>query len=449
MKKWIALAASLAITTARADGNQEVIRKIDEMQRQIQAQQEMIDQLRGQLDNQRKVTTEVVRQEVETAVQQGLAQTGGSPISLGKGIDGLTLKGDLRLRYEHIDTDLESGGDKRLKSRFRHRLRLGGVWKNASESWEVGLGLEAGSGDGTSANASWNKGSVWESGSLYLDYAYAKHTFGDTGLSLTLGQQKNPWKHSFLTFDGDLRPTGATLAYADDTMFATVGGYNLRSDSKTQIGVDGNGDPVYSSDQSLANMYGGQVGLKYKNEDTNALVAVGFFHYDTETAEFQLGARDYNFQIGTAYAEVGTKLGEVSLKAMAEFAMNFGADNDVSQGAIMGNAPTALADYEPEDNDMAWMIGLEAKYDKFSAKYAYGYIEGEAIPWFVSDSDFGVGALGSGRSLNVQGHSLGLSYAVSKNFSLGATAMFTELIEPKAGKDNDGMLYQFDAIYKF
>jgi len=441
MKKWIALAASVAMTAAYANSNDDVLRKIEDMQRQVQAQQEMINQLRSQLDQQQSVTTEIVRQEVETAVSQGLAQSGGSPLKLGRGIDGLTLTGDLRLRYESIDTDRESGSDVKYKSRFRHRVRLGGVWKNATEDWEVGLGLEAGSSDGTSANQSWNTSSPWQSGSLFLDYAYAKHKFGDSGMSLTLGQQKSPWKNTFLTFDGDLRPTGATLAYSDDLAFVTVGAYNLRGDANV----------AGKADQSLANMFGGQAGLKYKTDDLNALFALGFFYYDAETAKFQIAAAadDYNYQIGTAYAEIGGKVGEVGLKAVGEFAMNFGADNDVSQAATRGNAPTLLAGYKAESNNMAWTLGLQAKVDKFSANYAYAHIEGDSIPWFVSDSDFGSGALRTSRSINVQGHSLGLGYAVTKNFSLGASAMFTKLIEPAAGKDDKGTLYQFDASYRF
>lgn len=442
MKKWIALAASIAMTAAHANSNDEILSKIEDMQRQVQAQQEMITQLRSQLDEQRNTTTEIVRQEVETAVGKGLAQSGGSVLSLGKGIEGLTLTGDLRLRYESIDTDEELTGDVKARSRFRHRVRLGGVWKNPSESWEVGLGFEAGSLDGTSANQSWNNNSVWQSGALLLDYAYAKHKFGDSGMSLTLGQQKNPWKCTFMTFDGDLRPTGATLAYANDMMFATIGAYNIRSDSTIT------GD----TDQSLANMFGGQVGLKYKTEDMNALFALGFFHYDTETSKYQIAATadDSKYQIATAYAEVGGKVGEVGLKAIGEFAMNLGADNDFSQATLArAKAPTLLAGYEAENNDMAWSLGLQAKFDKFSANYAYAHIEGDSIPWFVSDSDFGSATLGGSRSINVKGHVLGLGYAVTKNFSVGASAMFTTLIEPATGFDDEGTLFQFDAVYKF
>jgi hypothetical protein len=443
MKKWIAMAASLALSTAYADGNADVLKKIEAMQQQIQAQQEMINALRSELDVQQKTTTEIVREEVQSAVSEGLAQSNGSMISLGKGIDGLKLTGDARLRYEYRNLDADEGGDTRQKTRFRHRVRLGGVWTNSAESWEIGLGLEAGSDSGKSANDSWNKSEVWESGDLFLDYAYAKHTFGESGLSMILGQQKNPWVHTFVTFDGDLRPTGATLKYDQDMFFATVGAYNLRGDSNVEDSSDG--------DQSLANMYGGQAGLKYKTDCLNALVAFGFFYYDGETSEYVAHSEgaDYNYEVGTAYAEIGGKAGPVGLKAFAEFAMNFGADdafNSYSYGPYSDHTP---ADYTPEDNDMAWVVGLEAKYEKFKASYAYAHIEGDSMPWFVTDSDFGAAVPGKDSSLNVEGHKLGLSYSVTKNCSVGATAFFTSLIEAADGYDDEGSLYQFDVKYKF
>ncbi|MDD4538678.1 MAG: putative porin [Lentisphaeria bacterium] len=427
-----------------AQSNDEVLRRIDQLQQQINVQQVMIDELRkalaAQVQQQQQVS-EKAREEVQAAVQEAkdeLAKDNAPLLALRKGIEGLDITGDLRLRYENVTRDVDSGDDVREKSRFRHRVRLGGVWKNPSEDWEIGLGLEAGSSDGTSANQSWNKNSSWESGSVYLDYAYAKHRFGDSGLSLTLGQHKNPWKCSMLTYDSDLRPTGATLAYDQDALFANIGAYNLRGDNK----VTGSGD------QSLANMYGGQVGMKFKGDNLKGLLAAGFHYYDDETGEYQLAADDYNYQIGSLYGEIGGKAGDVVLKALGEFAMNFGADNDFSQGVTKGRASADPAKYKAEDNDMAWLLGFQAKYGKVAAKYSYVYIEGDSVPWFMTDADLGAGVK-TGGSVNVQGHVIGLSYDLSKNLSLGGTMMLTELIEPADGNDDDGMLYQLDISYKF
>jgi len=422
-----------------AQDQSEILNKIAEMQKQIQQQQQQLLELQQRLTEQQQNTVQIVQQEVKTAVADSASASASDQplLSLGKGIEGLSLKGDMRLRYEYINTDFEEDDDRRSKSRFRHRVRLGGLWKNPTEDWEIGLGLEFGSGDGTSANDSWNKSSVWESGDVYLDYAYARHRLGDSGLSLTVGQQKNPWQCSMLTFDGDLRPTGATLGYQKDNIFATLGAYNIRSDAKI------NGDS-----QSLANMYGGQVGFTWENDSLHALLALGFFYYDSNTGEYMLEAEDYKYQIGTAYAEMGSKIGAVDVKGFAELAVNFAADNDFSQATYSAVSKNPPVDYDAEDNDLGWTLGLEAKYGKFKAKYAYAYIGGESVPYFMSDSDFG-SALQSKGSTNVQGHVLGLSYALSKNCSLGGTVMLTDYIEAPEDHDDNGLLYQIDLSYKF
>ncbi len=95
------------------------------------------------------------------------------------------------------------------------------------------------------------------------------------------------------------------------------------------------------------------------------------------------------------------------------------------------------------------MIGLEAKLNNVKAKYAYARIEGDSVPWFTSDSDFGSAALRASRSTNVCGHSLGLEYSFSKNFTLGGSITLTELIEAESGRDQEGTLYQLDMVYKF
>ncbi|NLF59716.1 MAG: hypothetical protein GX574_01080 [Lentisphaerae bacterium] len=439
-KRAVVLGLGLVLSAgALMAADEDLLRKIEALQQQIQTQQTMLNQLRQQMLEQQQKTATVVKEEVKTQVDERLSKQSDQPLlNLGKGIDGLSLTGDLRVRYEYADTDFSDDPDVNYKSRFRHRVRLGGVWKNKSEEWEVGLGLEAGSSDGTSANQSWNTSKVWESGSVYLDYAYAKHSFGNSGLSLTIGQHKNPWKNSFLTFDGDLRPTGATMAFSQDLLFATIGAYNIRSDSK----LSGN------DSQSLANMYGGQAGLKFDNDSLKGLLAAGFYYYDVRTSEFQLhrDADDYNYQIGTLYGELGGDVGEVQLKGLAEVAFNFGADNDFSQGFAYGRAPD---NYRPESNDLAWLLGFEAKFSKFKAKYTYAHIEGDSVPWFTSDSDFGSAALRASRSTNVRGHSIGLEYSFSKYFSIGATAMFTELIKAASDGERDGSLYQIDLVYKF
>jgi len=453
MKKLISCGSCLLVPLGlvAADANQDaILRRIDELQRQVVEQQAAIQALKSQIDeNQAQID--------EAMVTRGLAAEGGAPLTLGENIDGLTILGDLRLRYEYskidYDSDMSSSTDETQNTRFRTRFRLGFLWKNSTESWEIGAGLITGqaeecsdfygASDGRSGNASWNTGSPWQSSDIFLDYAYAKHTWD--AFSLTLGQQKNPFVASWIMFDTDLRPTGATVQYDSDMFFVTMGAYNLLSDTSTGYG---NGNH-----QSLANLYAAQLGLKLEMEPVQALLAIGYWHYDSETVEYALSNmamdQDYRYEIGSIYAEINATVAEMKLKLFGEYAMNFGVDsgdsNNVSQTPLGG-----MSFYDAEDNDQAWIIGVQVKAFGFTAEYAYASIEGDAIPYFVSDSEFGSLLTNSpGYSRNVQGHVLGLGYDLTKNCTLSATAMLTEYVETWDGWDNDASLYQIDLTYKF
>ncbi len=421
-KKLIATAAICGLGTSvfAAPSNDELLNRIKLLESQL-------EQLKSMVATQVK---ETVAEEVKKA----------SPVALGSNIDGLKIKGDVRLRYEQRRQDNEGGAEDREKSRFRTRFRLGGVWTNSAENWEIGAGLATGEDSAKSTNDSWGEGSVFETGDIRLDYAYAKHNF-QNGVALTLGQQKNPFTTTFMMWDGDIRPAGATLQYKSGNAFVTAGAYNLRGDAT----ADAN-----SKDQSLANMAAGQVGYTFSGEKASAMLALGFAGYNGETTEFQLNGAaddDYKWSIGDIYGEVSTKVGEVKVKAYGQVAKNFGAeDTAASQGVTFGKAG---AGYKAEDEDTAWILGLQAKRGPWAANYAYASIGGDSVPYFLSDSDFGAAIPGSDNSVNVKGHKLGLSYSLTKHCSIGATAIFTDYVEPAAGDDDSGELYQFDLGYKF
>ena len=450
--KWILAAAFAALPAALAADPTpaEIMQQLQVLQQQVQEQQKVIEALRSQASaaapaaaTQEQVSA-LVKQEVKTAMDA----KGGPTISLGKGIDSLKLTGDLRLRYEYADVsgDPDSAsasrrGDSRVHDRFRHRARLGGIWTNPAENWEIGLGMEYGSGRGNSANDSWNKGSTWESGDAYLDYAYARHTFRDSleGLKLTLGQQPNPFLATFVMFDGDLRPTGLTLQYDKCSFFGTAGAYNLRSDTK----ITG------SSDQSTADLVAAQVGINLKSGKHFGKVALGLYVGDSETSEYTFGAGndDYSYEIGQLYAEAGTTMGEVKGKLFGEYLTNAGVDDDFSQLSYRPRGGPGDS-YDSDGNDTAWCLGTEFGWRKFKASYAYAHIEGDSVPRFFSDSDFGAG-LPDG-ALNTQGHVFSLSYAFTKNFEVQATMFLVKPLETDEGNDDmDVVQYQLDAKYKF
>lgn len=456
MKKCVSILACLIASVAYAgDNNGEVMKQIELLQQQIAQQQQMIDALRAQMQAEKPVSneqvTEMVKSEVATAVKAGLADVSSGPtISLGKGIDGLKLKGDLRLRYEQIDVkdDTPGSDDDVTANRFRVRFRVGGVWTNSTESWEIGAGLATGGQDATSTNDSWGEnGFAFETGDIRLDYAYAKHTWKDYGLSLTLGQMVNPFETTWILWDSDVRPTGAALHLDQDLFFLTAGVFNVYGDRD----VDG-GDP--NTTETVANMYAAQVGAKMSlSENVAAKLALGFYQFDAENTEYEFAQNsnadnlDYQYSIADLYGEITAKINELSLKGYGQYCVNMGAESSDTISLNPTNIANADAGYDAEDEDTAWLLGVEGKLKNFKLTYEYAHIEGDAVYADINDGDFGA-AFAEG-SRNVEGHKISLGYSITKNFSAGVTAIFAERISAAANQDDEMALYQLDLGYKF
>jgi hypothetical protein len=476
MKKLICGCASVLVPLGllAADVDQEaILRKIDAMQRQIAEQQAAIEALRTQLQESKAQAEEQVSALVDEAVQsRGLAAAGGGAVfTAPEWIENINFIGSLRLRYEYVERDAKSDsysngyrcgcyGVDETEKRFQTLFRLGIKWTAPSENWEVAAGLVTGMDEaesdssyygrygssmsyeadkeGAYVNDSWNQNSPWESGAVWFDYIYAKHTWD--AFSLMLGQTPNPFVTTWMMFDPDLRPTGATAMYSSDMFFATIGAYNLQSDATTPG----------SRNDSLANMYAGQLGVTLEAEPVQALVALSYYHYDNEVSEAAAygwdhnNPEDYDYEIGALYAEVKGTVEEVALKAYGEVAMNFGADKD--NGSMTQLSMMPPPGYDAEDGDLAWIAGAEVGAFGLTLGYAYCYIEGDSIPWFAVDNDWATGLM---AGTNVEGHRIGISYDVTKHCSVGATAILTQWIEDSVYSYDDGEVYQFDVNYRF
>jgi len=417
----------------------EILKRLQTLENQVREQQAVIEELKSQLtEKQQPVSDEqvsqMVKEEVGAAVRQGLAQVKDTPlVKLGKGIDSLTLTGDLRARWETRDLEMRNAADT-SRDRMRTRFRLGLVWNNPDGNWEVGAGLATGeaidsNGDGnadtgaagaTSANDTWSAGSPFETGEMFLDYAYAKHSWDKA--AVVLGQQKSPFKGSWLLLDSDIRPAGLTAAYAADGLFAGAGVYD-----------------VQQRGNNMGGLYATQVGYTIEGEGMDVLVAAGYFHFNGN-ANKVLGRPNtkYEWHIGDLYAEAAVPVGDAKVKLYGDLFKNFGADGDAGQGQQGGNL-------EPEDEDVGWLLGLDMKLGAFSAGYAYAYVEADSCHMALKDQDFG--AVAGMNNTDVKGHSVKLGYKLTDNCSVGATARFVRAIE--LDSQGRGDLYQLDVKYKF
>ena len=262
-----------------------------------------------------------------------------------------------------------------------------------------------------------------------MDYAYAKHKWED--LSLTLGQQKDPFAASWLLWDSDVRPLGATGKAQAGDLFATAGVYD-----------------VIQWGDNVGGLFAGQVGYELKSEDGGLLVALAYYDYQGDVVEsqapgdFTSSDYDYDYDIGDLLVEATTNVGDVGVTAYGDLFINFGADGVQSQ---RGGGPAAAGGLDPDSEDTGWVLGLRLKWGKWKLGYAYAEVEADAAVLGLKDADFGKS--GTGYDTDIKGHVLELGYQFTRNFALGIEADLMESIEMDDQRETD--LYQVDLKYKF
>jgi hypothetical protein len=329
-------------------------------------------------------------------------------------IDKLELNGDLRVRYEQVKKDVDNE-DK--NDRWRQRFRLGMKWNNPEECWKIAAGLATGGSDATSTNDTYSDDAFFDTGDIRLDYAYAEHKM--ESFKFLAGQQKNPWETTWLFWDSDVRPVGLTGQFTMDQFFLTAGGYDVKY-----------------IDKDVAYMYAVQGGAKMDM----LTAALGFYTYNRvdEILDSSIAANldeDYGYDIIDFYVSSDIKADPVKLTPYGQVFYNMGAEGEEGQSVIAG--------LDPEEENLGWIVGCDAKIDQFSIGLAYTQVGADSVLQGLKDADFG-SAL---NSTDVEGFRVDLGYKISKNFGLSTTGMFYEAKERDL--DQDPTTYQIDMNYKF
>ncbi len=423
---------SLPAATLASDGiqvsNDEIMYELQELRNLVLKQQAEIDMLKGRKTGDSS--------DLSTRVD-ALEKKNGYVMVGNELIDQITLKGDFRVRYQHDNRDYKVTDD-RSRDRYRSRFRLGGIWDNRAENWQISAGLATGvATDPTSTNDTWGETNSFDHSALNLDYAYVKHKWND--FSATLGQMKNPYVTTWTVFDPDVRLTGLTLAYGEkEGVFGTVGAFGAKVVST---------DALTSSEDNVSMMYMGQVG--YQNtfsEKGRYTVAVSYHTYDQEfindSVAGKLGSIDpntYGLDIADLYGDVSFPAGPVSLKFYGQVWKNFGADGTIGQSQAGSTFPEKAG-----DNAMGWVLGINGKYEQLHFGYAYAYVEADSYYGFLADADFGI------ERTNKKGHKANIGYDVTKNWAIDVNYFNFDRVEDYAAQPVDDMqTYQLDVSYKF
>jgi cell division protein FtsB len=344
----------------------------------------------------------------------------------------LSLKGDLRYRYEFLsDETVNAMGVQATADRYRDRLRARLLLDaKVADNLTVGFGIATGeNGDPRSSNQTLT--GVFNRKAFDLDLAYFDWKFASFG-NLLAGKMKQPFfkPSQSVYFDSDVNPEGVAVAFNRGPWFGSAYGYfvNENSGAETTLTAD-------------TMLYGGQVGYKLPLGPSNLTLAA--MYYDLAAAKGRApffnnnangntvvgGVLLNDYRVVDLAAEYSTALGKWPLLVWADLAQNQAADDQdeaFSGGVIFGKA---------------------ANPGSFEFGIGYYSVEADAVFAQVFESDFANGLTDS------DGLVLRAGYAPERNWTLNATYFLNDrnMDVPNAIGDTDVDFdrFQLDVNLKF
>lgn len=391
---------------------------------------EVVQQLLDRLEAQEKRIAELEKatQKTQTAVEeqkQAVALVAATPPpapaqAAASWTDKVSLKGDLRLRYENVD--IEGVADDRNRDRLRARL---GVTAKPQDDLELGLRLST-TDNNSPRSGNQTLGDGNSSKDFALDLAYFKWT-AMQGLAISGGKFQNvlyrPGQQQML-WDSDWNPEGMGLAYVNGPFFANMIGFWLESDSaKTEEFT-----------------YGAQLGTMLPlTGDVKLVAGAGYYRFNTEGKGTFFGPANafwgnsfdpatstylYNYEEIEGFAELNFKLAGLPASFFVDYVVNTDAD----------------------DNDTGWVAGVQLGEAKGKGSWQLGYawqaLEADAVFAGLTDSDF------AGGVTDNKGHRIQGSYALTDKWILGLTYLINEsLVDTGPGLDYNR--FQLDMSFKY
>lgn len=366
--------------------------------------------------------------------------------SLPKWINNLSIKGDIRFRYEGFDFDGSGLGapDKKQRNRLRERARIG-----MEKSWDDGVtagirvatqnNADEGEIDAISTNDT--LGDNLDPDSIFVDRAYIAYG-PDIAWApwITGGRFENPFSSSNMVFDPDLNLEGL----AEKFTFAPTEDLSL-------YGIFGQITMNESGGGKDAILWAWQGGVKYAFTDAiGADLAIAYYNYQNPDASQEMrdeatGAGNsgvdndgdgdvdelaFDFRVIDILLQFSLEVMERPLKVWFDYAFNNGDSN---------------AGVDPQE-DTAWGVGgsfgkLKEQHD-WEVGVMYKHIEADSVLGAFPDSDF--------EGVNRKGVVFSAGYQALKHLSLNFALFMTSNIDETFNTvEQDFTRWQVDAIVKF
>ncbi|OGX32798.1 MAG: hypothetical protein A2787_07420 [Omnitrophica WOR_2 bacterium RIFCSPHIGHO2_01_FULL_48_9] len=385
---------------------------------------------------------EAIKLKGEIAADEKLAREEGLKQSLPSWVQGLKLKGDLRLRTQWERR--QHAAEERYRGRIRYRL---GMETKVSDSVIVAAGIASGGDDPRSTNQTFENS--FQHPDLRLDYAYAEFTPPEVkGLKMAGGKflmKDYLWTPTDLLWDTDINPEGGSLHYEHQIVKGLTGYLN------TGIWViDENG----ATDRSDPFMHNVQGGVKIKNENLGVEANLAGVYY----AFHGLKASDLDHEKNTNTQRGGVADGvllydydsagvsaEVSLKKPLGF---LGVDQ-VEHAAVFGDYIHNVDSGDGRgkvDDGYGWALGARlgdkkvTNWAQWQLKYIYAHLEKDAFPDIFPDSDR------YGGSTDMRGHEVMAEFGINKNTTVGLDYYQIKRLRASEATEH---LFQGDIVFKF
>lgn len=374
-----------------------------------------------------------------------LAQAGATaPVAPKTWADSITLKGDIRYRYETRNDDSRVNKEKENYTRELNRVRARlGAEAKCSDALKAGIEFSTGQSDPVSGNQSLSDGFSKKDFKLnlaYLDYNF----FGDNPNEVHAigGKMKNPFitMPDDLVWDGDLTPEGVAVKSQLGGGFATLlvnGGYLWIQERNTDNADD---TLLYAAQAAAKLQFMPEVGLTvgasyYGFENMKGYDVLDWEaknnSYGNSTMKGSVSGSTTNKAWATEFtpvvyfAQLDLWMARVPVALFAQELSNGDADN-FDQGHMYG------ASCGKAKNPKTWEIG-----------YSYSKLEKDAVPGVFTDSDrWGGGTDG-------KGHKVYGKYQITKNVQAGATYFLDDKKISAGDKATDYARMQVDLVASF
>jgi hypothetical protein len=404
--------------------------EIGDLKEQLKAQQKTLSELQNRI-------TQLEAKQEQRSEQVQKKETPSLPDSL-KWAENVKLSGDLRYRYESIDSQKKGANQPGINNnRIRARLNLDA---KLSDEWNVGFRLATGS-DSYPSSTNQNLDNGFTKKNIWLDLAYFNwHPKAFDRLNVYGGRMPLPFYrvgNNQVIWDDDVNPEGIAAKYViplakTDSLYINGGGFWLKAD--TGSGTDG-GSGLWSIQSYFKH--------EFKNKDY-LLAGVSLYAAHVKgKRQFFSATNDY----GNTYQTIGGNnyysMNYNVLEGFGEYCLMVAEFPVTVYGNYTKN--TAAADSQ----DSGWLAGVTFNKAKEPGSWELGYnyrdVEKDTVVGLLTDSDF----IGGGT--NGRGHTLVGKYQMTRNIQAAITYLLSERLTDSSSYEKGDNYHRLmaDLIFKF